>query len=162
LELREFLVAQARTGSHKSSAAQPELSEDDMPPREPRGEDRTEPEFLKALEQLTVPELRQVVKRAQALVDAKLEGAKQDFLSRMKAEGEQLGLDLGSLFGAAAPARRGRKPAGEPKAERAPVAAKYRSPNGDEWSGRGRTPKWLQVAEAQGQSRDDFLIDKSA
>jgi len=155
-------VAQARTGVHKPSAVQAELSEEEMPPRNPRGDERPQPEILKALDQLTVPELKQVLERAQALVDAKLEGAKQDFLSRMKAEGEQLGLDLGSLFGAAAPARRGRKPAGEARAERAPVAAKYRSPNGDEWSGRGRTPKWLQMAEAQGQSRDDFLIDKLA
>lgn len=155
-------MAQARTAAHKSSATQAELSEEDMPVREPHGGTPSEPEFIKALEQLSVPELKQVLRRAQALVDARLEGAKQDFLSRMKAEGEQLGLDLGSLFGGAAPARRGRKPAGEPKAERAPVAAKYRSPNGDEWSGRGRTPKWLQVAEAQGQSREDFLIDKPA
>jgi DNA-binding protein H-NS len=42
------------------------------------------------------------------------------------------------------------------------VAAKYRSPTGDEWSGRGRMPKWLQAAEAEGKKRDDFLIDKPA
>jgi DNA-binding protein H-NS len=80
----------------------------------------------------------------------------------MKAEGEQLGLDLGSLFGGPAPAKRGRKPSSEPKAERASVAAKYRSPTGDEWSGRGRMPKWLQAAEADVKSRDEFLIDKPA
>jgi DNA-binding protein H-NS len=109
---------------------------------------------------LTVPELNQVLKRAQSLKDAKLDSAKQDFLTRVKAESEQLGLDLGSLFGGPVPAKRGRKAAGGPKAERLPVAAKYRSPTGDEWSGRGRMPKWLQAAEAEGKSRDDFLIDK--
>jgi DNA-binding protein H-NS len=42
------------------------------------------------------------------------------------------------------------------------VAAKYRSPQGETWSGRGRAPKWLQVAEAEGHSRDEFLISEQA
>ena len=153
-------MAAARTTTRKSPAAQPKLSEEEMPTRDLRADEPPEPDFLKALETLSVPELNQVLKRAQSLKDAKLEGAKREFMTRMKAEGEQLGLDLGSLFGGAAPARRGRKSVGEPKAERPPVAAKYRSPTGEEWSGRGRMPKWLQVAEAEGKSRDEFLIDK--
>lgn len=40
-----------------------------------------------------------------------------------------------------------------------PVPPKYRDPDtGQTWSGRGRTPRWLAAAEAQGQNRDDFLI----
>ncbi len=38
------------------------------------------------------------------------------------------------------------------------VAAQYRGPNGETWSGRGRTPNWLAALEAQGQSRDAFRI----
>jgi DNA-binding protein H-NS len=159
---RSFSVAAARSSTRKLSATQPAFSEEDVPSRDLRADEGPEPEFLKALETLSVPELNQVLKRAQSLKDAKLEGAKREFMTRMKAEGEQLGLDLGSLFGGAAPAKRGRKSAGEPKAERPPLAAKYRSPTGEEWSGRGRMPKWLQAAEAEGRSRDDFLIDKSA
>lgn len=155
-------MAAARTTTRKPTATQQELSEEDMPTRDPRAEEQPEPDVLAALERLTVPQLNQVLKRAQALKDAKLDGAKQDFMARMKAEGEQLGLDLGSLFGGSAPARRGRRPAGEPKPARPPVAAKYRSPTGDEWSGRGRMPKWLQAAEAEGRSRDDFLIKDPA
>lgn len=155
-------MAVTRPSARKVPAAQPELAEEEMPTRNLRADDQPEPDFLKALETLSVPELNQVLKRAQSLKDAKLDSAKQDFLSRMKAEGEQLGLDLGSLFGGPAPAKRGRKPAGEPKSARAPVAAKYRSLTGDEWSGRGRMPKWLQAAEADGQNRDEFLIDKPA
>ena len=154
-------MAAVRASTQRPPATQPGLSEDEMPTRDPRGDGQPEPDFLKVLQSLTVPELNQVLKRTQFLIDTKLESARQDFLSRIKTESEQLGLDLDSLFGVAAPTKRGRKPAGEPKAERPPVAAKYRSPTGDEWSGRGRTPKWLQVAEAEGKSRDDFLIDKS-
>ena len=152
----------ARTSTRKSSTAQAQMSDQDMPQSNPSTDGQADPAFLQALETLTVPELNQVLKRAQALKDGKLDSAKQDFMARMKAEGEQLGLNLGSLFGGAAPAKRGRKPTGEPKSERPPVLAKYRSPTGDEWSGRGRMPKWLQAAEAEGRSRDDFLIDKPA
>ena len=38
------------------------------------------------------------------------------------------------------------------------VAAKYRGPNGETWSGRGRAPKWLATLEAQGRKRAQFLI----
>ncbi|WP_408580781.1 H-NS histone family protein [Burkholderia cepacia] len=33
------------------------------------------------------------------------------------------------------------------------VAAKYRSPTGEEWSGRGRAPRWLTAAIEQGKKR---------
>ena len=49
--------------------------------------------------------------------------------------------------------RRGRK---------AKVAAKYREPaSGQTWSGRGRTPKWLQAAEATGKRRESFSVSES-
>ena len=38
------------------------------------------------------------------------------------------------------------------------VAAKYRGPNGETWSGRGRVPKWLEALEAQGRQRAEFSI----
>lgn len=50
------------------------------------------------------------------------------------------------------------KPAKAPKKSAQPVAAKYRGPNGETWSGRGLTPKWLAALVAQGQSKDAFLI----
>lgn len=40
----------------------------------------------------------------------------------------------------------------------AAVAAKYRGPNGETWSGRGLTPKWLAAQIAAGRSKDSFLI----
>lgn len=53
---------------------------------------------------------------------------------------------VGRQAGRAAPARKS-------------LPAKYRDPvSGATWSGRGRTPRWIADAEAQGRSRDDFLI----
>ena len=44
----------------------------------------------------------------------------------------------------------------------APVAAKYRGPNGETWSGRGLTPKWLAALVAQGQSKESFAVTPAA
>jgi DNA-binding protein H-NS len=44
------------------------------------------------------------------------------------------------------------------KGSKNPVAAKYRGPNGETWSGRGLTPKWLAALIAQGQSKEAFAI----
>lgn len=39
------------------------------------------------------------------------------------------------------------------------VPAKFRGPNGETWSGRGRLPGWLAVIESQGGAREKFRID---
>lgn len=44
------------------------------------------------------------------------------------------------------------------KKEKTAVAAKYRGPNGETWSGRGLMPKWLSTLVAAGQSKESFLI----
>ena len=46
------------------------------------------------------------------------------------------------------------------KKSRTPVQAKYRSPNGEEWSGRGLPPKWVAEHIDSGGSKDDLLINK--
>jgi DNA-binding protein H-NS len=58
--------------------------------------------------------------------------------------------------GAAKPGRPAKKAAG-PKSTKA-VAAKFRGPNGETWSGRGLTPKWLATQIAEGKSKQDFAI----
>lgn len=42
-----------------------------------------------------------------------------------------------------------------PKSSGAKLTAKYRGPNGEEWSGRGYTPKWILES---GKDNKDFLI----
>lgn len=44
------------------------------------------------------------------------------------------------------------------KAAGVPVAAKYRGPNGETWSGRGLSPKWMTALIAQGRSKSDFAV----
>lgn len=38
------------------------------------------------------------------------------------------------------------------------VAAKYRGPNDETWSGRGLTPRWLATHLAQGRKKEEFAI----
>ncbi len=84
----------------------------------------------------------------------------------MERRAAELGISAGDFFSAAgqqAPAERAaakngtraRKPRDDIGAKR---AAKYRGPNGEEWSGRGRMPNWLAALEAEGRGREEFLI----
>ncbi len=48
--------------------------------------------------------------------------------------------------------------AGVKKKSAPTVAAKYRGPNNETWSGRGLTPRWLAALVAQGRTKEDFAI----
>ena len=39
-----------------------------------------------------------------------------------------------------------------------PVAAKFRGPEGQTWSGRGLMPRWLSALVAEGQPKETFAI----
>lgn len=41
----------------------------------------------------------------------------------------------------------------------AKVAAKYRGPNGETWSGRGSMPRWLAKLVADGKDKDSYLLN---
>jgi len=75
-------------------------------------------------------------------------------LEEFRLKAERLGVSIEELVGTGTPEglRSQRSDAGKK------VAAKYRGPNGEEWTGRGRMPNWLAAMEAEGRSRDEFLI----
>ena len=68
-----------------------------------------------------------------------------DALAKVLALVAEYGLTERDIFGK----KRGRKASGI----RAKVAAKYRDKDGNEWTGRGRAPKWIA-----GKDRNKFLI----
>ena len=59
------------------------------------------------------------------------------------------------LFGFHTTRQRGKKETKHPK-EKQP--AKYRGPDGEEWSGKGPAPKWMKPLLAKGKTKADFLI----
>ena len=118
------------------------------------------------LDRMTVQQLTTLIAAAEAKRRDKLEDARAALRIEMERRAAELGISAGDLFSAAgqqAPAeqaaakngRRARKPRGDTGAKR---AAKYRGPNGEEWSGRGRAPKWFAALKAEGRGREEFLI----
>jgi len=72
-----------------------------------------------------------------------------------KAKGKP-GRPKGKAGAKAAPKAKGDK--GAKSATRKPAAIKYRGPNGEAWSGRGKTPTWLKAQVEAGKTVDDFKI----
>ena len=118
------------------------------------------------LDRMSVQQLTALIADAEAKRRDKLEDAKAALRAEMEREAAELGISAGDLLSTAgqqAPAEqvaakngtRARKPRDDIGAKR---AAKYRGPNGEEWSGRGRMPNWLAALEAEGQGREEFLI----
>jgi DNA-binding protein H-NS len=57
-----------------------------------------------------------------------------------------------------APVARKSSGKGASKAAGSTVAAKYHGPNGETWTGRGLTPRWLKSLLEQGRTKEDFAI----
>ena len=79
---------------------------------------------------------------------SKLEEAKSAVLDEMKGKLSALGLSLNDVI----PARR------TTRKSKPSVSVKYRSPDGETWSGRGHAPLWLRQLELQGHNREEFSV----
>lgn len=94
------------------------------------------------LEAQKTEERRSAVSQAKALVKSHSISA------------SELGLSAGNRRVAAKPAN-----AAKPAKARAKVAAKYRDPaTGNTWTGRGKTPNWLNAKLATGKTKADYAI----
>ena len=108
-------------------------------------------------------QIEKLQKQASEIKDREFDKTVQDIREKMKA----FGITVKDLQ-AAPTGRKGRgkaavatklKAAGvKSKASGVVVAAKYRGPNGETWSGRGLTPRWLSALLAEGKTKQDFAI----
>lgn len=110
------------------------------------------------LDGMSAPELKSLLNAVEAKLSEKIEAEKAAILDEASEKLAAIGLSIDSLFpsrpsSSAFPVRRGRG-----AGPGAPVPVKYRGPNGETWSGRGRTPTWLSALEDQGKSRDQFKV----
>jgi DNA-binding protein H-NS len=118
-------------------------------------------DLIPLLDGLTVGDLDKVIAAAEQQREAKRESAKNELRSEFKARAEALGLSLGDLVAGSSAAGR---PSGKERSSRkgpsaSSPAAKYRNAEtGETWSGRGRPPKWVTLAEQQGRSREELAI----
>lgn len=91
----------------------------------------------------------------------------QDIVAKMQAFGISLkdiqaevarGTKTRSKTKAAPKASKSKAPKAAQGTRGSTVAAKYRGPNGETWSGRGLTPKWLASLVASGKTKEEFAI----
>jgi DNA-binding protein H-NS len=66
---------------------------------------------------------------------------------------QSLGVSIHEIFGLSA-----HTPKRQTRHARGKQPAKYRGPNGEEWSGRGPAPRWMKPLLAKGKTKEDFLI----
>jgi DNA-binding protein H-NS len=110
-------------------------------------------------------ELRELIERAQKALDRLV--AKR--ARRTLKEAKRLAAEVGFEATFAKPSGgdgRGRRKAGEAEpapaapSSRGKVAPKYRNPNNpaETWTGRGRQPRWVQAALAEGRTLSDLAI----
>ncbi len=116
-------------------------------------------DVIALLEGLTVADLDKVIAEAGRRREARRESGKRDLVEEFRAKAEAMGLSLEELLGSLSPSSRpaSKAPQAKKGSPAASPAAKYRNPEtGETWSGRGRMPKWLALAEGQGRHREEF------
>ena len=126
-------------------------------------EDMPRTPVVDIIERMTVQELTTLIAAAEAKRRDKLDEAKAALRAEMERKAAELGISAGELFpptarqettGQRTPGRRPRSDAGAKR------AAKFRNPEtGEEWSGRGRPPRWLAALEAKGRDRKEFAVE---
>lgn len=109
-------------------------------------------------------QIQKLQKQAAEIRTREFDATVQDILSKMSAFGITV-KDLqaktttrGKGRGKQAVKTSAKGSAEKKKGVKSPVAAKYRGPNGESWSGRGLTPRWLASLIEQGKSKEDFAI----
>ena len=107
------------------------------------------------LEALTISELAALIDQAHDLIARKQKDAVTSARAEVQKIASEVGMSVEELLGLQS--GKGAKKA--PK-EKKPVAIKYRNPKDhtQTWSGRGKSPRWLQEILNYVCSLDNFLI----
>jgi DNA-binding protein H-NS len=96
---------------------------------------------------LTPQELSSVREIAEQKRKSKLEDAKTAVLEEMRDKLSAIGLTLKDVL-----------PNQRPRKSKSTIRVKYRSPDGETWSGRGHAPLWLRQLELQGHKREEYAV----
>lgn len=108
-------------------------------------------------------QIEKLQKQAAEIKNKEFDKTVQEILAKMKAFGITLkDLQPGKKRDGKVKPGAGTKRGGAAAKKKSPsfVAAKYRGPNGEVWSGRGLTPRWLATLIAEGRTKEDFAIKR--
>ena len=100
------------------------------------------------LEALSLKELKDLQAQLAKAIASYEERKRKEAVAELEDKARQMGFTLSELLGT------------QVTRKRAPAAEKYRNPadHDQTWSGRGRKPRWFELALAEGKSPDDLLI----
>ena len=101
----------------------------------------------------SLPDLVEMKMEVERAIKAKQEEHVATIRAKVAETANIFGLSIHELMGITSGGRRVTKHA------RGPQPAKYRGPNGEEWSGRGPSPRWMKPFLAEGKTKEDFLIE---
>lgn len=107
---------------------------------------------LPNIDGLSLTDLNELQARVSKAIQAKKESAKVETLQKLKALAVSEGYSLDELLGKGPAGRRQRSDKG------VKLRPKYMGPNGETYTGRGPTPKWLRSLERRGEKREKFLV----
>ena len=104
----------------------------------------------KICDELTAQQLRVVREIVDQKRLEKVEEAKKQVIAEIREKFEELELDFDEVMG-----RKKRR------VKSTTIPAKYISPDGQKWSGRGYAPAWIKMHEESGGSREDYRVQKT-
>lgn len=107
---------------------------------------------LPNVEGLSLSDLQELQARVNKAIQAKKDEARNETLQKLKALAVSEGFSLDELVGKGPGGRRQRSDKG------VKLKPKYLGPNGEIYTGRGPTPKWLRTLERKGEKREKFLV----
>lgn len=111
--------------------------------------------LLASLDSLSVEQLSHLISVAETARHAKKTAARQQFISEIRTKADALGIPLTDLLSAV---QGGEQSPKQNSTNGRKLPTKYRGPNGEEWTGQGKTPRWLVTLEAQGRAREQFRV----
>lgn len=94
---------------------------------------------------MSLKEMRQLQLELGAAIDEKVEHEMEAAKAKIQAIADELGCEPGHLI--------------DCKTGRAAARKKYGDGDGNTWTGKGRTPNWLQGKLDEGAQLQDFLLD---
>ena len=107
---------------------------------------------LPNIDGLALSDLNELLARVNRAIQSKKDDARQETLHKLKQLAVAEGFSLDELVGKGQGGRRQRSDKG------VKLKAKYVGPNGETYTGRGPTPKWLRTLERKGEKREKFLV----
>ena len=107
---------------------------------------------LPNIDGLALADLNELLARVNRAIQGKKDEARQETLQKLKQLAVAEGFSLDELIGKGQGGRRQRSDKG------LKLKAKYVGPNGETYTGRGPTPKWLRSLERKGEKREKFLV----